>query len=307
MMPPNPLNLEGALAPSSFTHNHCVTNPIKSGVSLKSHYYQTILKHQPDVGFFEIHAENYLSLGGPALHYLEKIAQLYPITIHGVGMSIGGSDAINKDHLNRVHQLVNRIEPIYFSEHLAWSSHSGAFLNDLLPLPYNANTLQRVCDHIDLVQNTLKRTILIENPSTYLEFNDNQYSEIEFIQLMSQRSGCKLLLDINNVEVSCFNHRQDPIEYLNQFPIKQVNQLHLAGHALDTHSATPLKVDSHDREISPEVWELYQQLLKQAGDKLTLIEWDGNLPSFETLHQQAQHADKLRSSLCWSHHHVQSI
>jgi uncharacterized protein len=306
-MTPARLNIEGAFASSTFTNNHFVANPIKSGISLKPAYYQTILEHHPDVGFFEIHAENYLSQGGPAIHYLEKIAQYYPITIHGVGMSIGGTEAINKDHLKRVRQLVERIEPIYFSEHLAWSSHSGAFLNDLLPLPYNSNTLQQVCDHIDFIQTTLKRTILIENPSTYLEFNDDQYSEIEFIGLMSQRSGCKLLLDINNVEVSCFNRKQDPVKYLNQFPINQVSQLHLAGHALDTHSSTPLKIDSHDREINQEVWALYQQVLKHAGDRLTLIEWDGNLPDFDTLHQQAKHADKLRSSLCWSQHHVQSI
>ncbi|MEI8634119.1 DUF692 domain-containing protein [Vibrio sp. PP-XX7] len=175
-----------------------------SGVSLKPRYYQTILDERPSVGFFEIHAENYLSQGGPSRYYLEKIREHYPITVHGVGLSIGGCQALNLDHLRRVGALVDWIEPIVFPEHLAWSSHSTHFFNDLLPLPYTEATLQQVCDHIDQVQAYLKRPILLENPSTYFQFKESIFDEQTFIAQILQRTGCQLLLDINNVEVSCF-------------------------------------------------------------------------------------------------------
>ena len=182
-----------------------------SGTSLKPNYYQQILSERPHIGFFEIHAENYLSKGGPALYYLDKIRQHYPITVHGVGMSIGGEHPINAEHLKRVTQLVDRVDPQIFSEHLAWSSHETTFLNDLLPVAYDQSTLARVCEHIDKVQSYMKRQILIENPSTYFEFNRSEMSETTFLAELSVRTGCGLLLDVNNVEVSCFNHGQNPI------------------------------------------------------------------------------------------------
>ncbi|WCN07590.1 DUF692 domain-containing protein [Marinomonas mediterranea] len=270
---------------------------VLSGVSLKPAYYHEILESRPKVGFFEIHAENYLSDGGPGPFYLEKIRSLYPITIHGVGMSIGSETAIDRDHLDRVKRLVDRFQPEVFSEHLAWSTHGPAYLNDLLPVAYNKRTLDRVCYHIDELQDHLKRRVLIENPSTYIAFKTSDMSEIEFISEMASRTGCGLLLDVNNVEVSCFNHDTDPYDYLNNFPHHEVGQIHLAGHTLDENPVRPLKIDSHDAAVDQDVWSLYQHTLKLAGDMPTLIERDGNLPSLAALIQEAEHADALRKMM----------
>ncbi|TDO97273.1 DUF692 domain-containing protein [Marinomonas balearica] len=267
---------------------------VQSGVSLKPAYYHDILAHRPPVGFFEIHAENYLSEGGPGPFYLEKIRSLYPITIHGVGMSIGSETPLDQEHLIRVKSLVDRFEPEVFSEHLAWSSHGPSYLNDLLPVAYNKRTLNRVCDHIDQLQDHLKRRILIENPSTYVAFKASDMTEIEFISEMAARTGCGLLLDVNNVEVSCFNHDTNPLEYLNDFPHHEVGQIHLAGHTLDENPIRSFKIDSHDAPIDQGVWSLYQHTLGLVGDMPTLIERDGNLPSLATLLQEAEHADALR-------------
>jgi uncharacterized protein (UPF0276 family) len=284
---------EGVVAPSGF--------PEQSGVSLKPRYYQTILETQPQVGFFEIHAENYLSPGGPAKYYLEKIREIYPITVHGVGLSIGGEQPLDPAHLNRIAELVAWIEPIVFSEHLAWSSHNSQFFNDLLPLPYTQKTLRRVCEHIDQVQERLKRPTLLENPSTYFQFNESTLDEQSFIAEIVRQTGCRLLLDVNNVEVSCFNQSRDPYCYLENFPLAAVSQLHLAGYALDENDVVPLKIDAHDREVCSDVWQLYRHTLQQLGDCPTLIEWDGQLPKFSTLHQQAQIADQIRTEIRRTH------
>lgn len=276
---------EGAKAPSF---------PQGSGVSLKPQHFETIISQQPDIGFFEIHAENYLAAGGPNRHYLDKIRQDYPITVHGVGLSIGGENPLNIQHLNQVAELVDRVEPIVFSEHLAWSSHDNLFYNDLLPLPYTEHTLNRVCQHIDQVQERLKRKILIENPATYLTFNQTAMPEAEFIRSIAERTGCGLLLDINNVAVSCFNHQADARSYLEQFPLNHVEQIHLAGFALDDKSTPALRIDSHDCLVDDEVWQLYLELLTRHGDIATLIEWDGQLPSFETFESQVKQANRYR-------------
>ncbi|WP_435236517.1 MNIO family bufferin maturase [Psychromonas sp. PT13] len=268
-----------------------------SGISLKPSYYQHILLERPELGFFEIHAENYLSKGGPARYYLQQIRQHYPLTVHGVGLSIGGESPINNDHLERVAQLVNEVQPQVFSEHLAWSSHDNSFLNDLLPVAYDQTTLSRVCEHIDQIQSRLKRTILIENPSTYFEFNRSEMSEITFLTEMSKRTGCGLLLDVNNVEVSCFNHQQNPYDYLNAFPVNQVGQIHLAGHTTDDNAVVPLKVDSHDEPVSADVWSLYQHTLTLTGDCPTLIERDGNIPPLAELLAEADKANGIRQSI----------
>jgi len=268
-----------------------------SGISLKPNYYQQILSERPDIGFFEIHAENYLSKGGPARHYLQQIRQHYPLTVHGVGLSIGGEHPINNDHLERVAQLVNEVQPQVFSEHLAWSSHENSFLNDLLPVAYDQTTLSRVCEHIDQIQSCLKRTILIENPSTYFEFNRSDMSEIAFLTEMSKRTGCGLLLDINNVDVSCFNHGKNPYDYLNAFPVSKVGQMHLAGHTTDNNAVIPLKIDSHDEPVSANVWSLYQHTLTLTGDCPTLIERDGNIPPLAELLAEAKKANGIRQSI----------
>ncbi|MCB5162127.1 DUF692 domain-containing protein [Marinomonas algarum] len=275
-----------------------------SGVSLKPAYYHEILNTLPALGFFEIHAENYLSQGGPARHYLYKIREQYEITAHGVGLSIGGERLLDKTHLARVVQLVNDLQPAVFSEHLAWSTHDQGFFNDLLPVAYDESTLQRVCDHIDQLQNALQRQVLIENPATYFEFNHSDLSEIDFIAAMVKRSGCGLLLDINNVEVSCFNRQADPYDYLDTFPTEAVGQIHLAGHTLDPNPSVPLKIDSHDQAVCDQVWALYEHALAHMGDRPTLIERDGNLPPFEQLLAEVQQANQVRSRIRRGQHHA---
>jgi len=281
---------EGSPFPSSFASRFLS----HSGISLKPAYYQLILSSFPEIGFFEIHAENYLSKGGPARHYLNLIRQHYPITVHGVGLSIGGEHSINQQHLERVAQLVNEVQPEVFSEHLAWSSHDNTFLNDLLPVAYDEATLHRVCEHIDHIQSHVKRQVLIENPSTYFEFHRSEMSETDFLTEMVKRTGCGLLLDVNNVEVSCFNHGHDPYRYLNNFPVAAVGQIHLAGHTTDSNAVVPLKIDSHDEEVSQDVWALYQHTLSLTGDCPTLIERDSNLPPIGELLAEARLADSIR-------------
>lgn len=268
-----------------------------SGVSLKPAYYQTILENRPTTGFFEIHAENYLSQGGPAAYFLRQIRQHYDMTIHGVGLSIGGENHLDIEHLNKVAQLVEEIQPAYFSEHLAWSTHDQHFYNDLLPIRYDKDSLDRVCQHIDQVQTQMKQPILIENPSTYLTFADSDFSETDFLREMVKRTGCGLLLDINNVEVSCFNQGKKAIDYLENFPLEAVKQIHLAGHTLDDNPVVALKIDSHDEAVSQDVWSLYQYALQRLGDCPTLIERDGNLPELVELLAEAEFADRIRHAV----------
>lgn len=278
--------VEGSQLPSGFLQ--------RTGISLKPRYYEEILSTLPQLGFFEIHAENYLGLGGPARHYLERVRSHYDVTVHGVGLSLGADAPLDQEHLERVAQLVDRVQPAVFSEHLAWSTHQGQFLNDLLPVPYTDQVLSQLCEHVDQVQSRLKRQILIENPSTYFEFEQSTYSEQTFITELVKRTGCGLLLDVNNVEVSCFNHQRSPCEYLQTFPLAAVRQIHLAGHTLDDKALPTLKIDSHDQHVVHEVWQLYQHVLEMIGDCPTLIERDGQLPPLQNLIQEAQQADMIR-------------
>ena len=278
---------EGKSLPSGFAQ--------QTGISLKPCYYEQILATQPKVGFFEIHAENYLSDGGPARHYLEKIRNLYDITVHGVGLSLGGDEKLNLEHLERVACLVERVQPAVFSEHLAWSTHQQYFFNDLLPVPYTEDRLQRLCEHVDQVQARLKRQILIENPSTYFEFCSSAMEETDFIAELVKRTGCGLLLDVNNIDVSCFNHQRNPYDYLRTFPLQAVQQIHLAGHTLDEKAQPALKIDSHDQPVTTDVWHLYQHTLELIGDCPTLIERDGNFPELSVLREEAVMADRIRA------------
>jgi len=205
-----------SLPPSSAARN-CV--PPRAGVGLKAQHYRTIIESLPDIGFFEVHAENYMGAGGPPHRYLSAIRERYPLSLHGVGLSIGADRPLDRDHLLRLNQLIERYMPGLFSEHLAWSSHDSGFLNDLLPVPYTSETLTRVVEHIDQVQNVLHRQMLLENPSTYLTFTESTYSEIDFIAEVVQRTGCGLLLDVNNVHVASTNQRWDPTAYIDAYPL----------------------------------------------------------------------------------------
>jgi hypothetical protein len=268
--------------------------PARSGLGLKPEHFRTILETSPDLGFFEIHAENYMVEGGPFHHYLSKIRSQYPMSIHGVGLSIGGESPIDEAHLDRLAALLQRYEPQSFSEHLAWSSHGDVFLNDLLPVPYHRETLTRVCDHIDRVQEKLKRRMLLENPATYVEFAASTMAETEFISEVIQRTGCGLLLDVNNVHVSSVNHGRDPYACIDALPLAVTGEIHLAGFARDTDSAgDELLIDSHGSPVAEAVWALYRYALKRVGPVATLIERDNDIPAFEVLLVEARRAEGM--------------
>lgn len=267
---------------------------ILAGTSFKHQHLSAILADGLTRGFFEVHAENYMGAGGPPHRALSAIREHYPLSVHGVCMSIGGPDALDTKHLERFRDLVARYEPALVSEHLAWSSHGGAFFNDLLPLPYTEETLQRVCEHIAQVQDAIKRPILLENPSTYVAFASSTMSETDFIRAVTRRTGCGLLLDLNNVFVSAVNHGFSPEAYLAEFPLERVGEMHLAGHdeQRDDENA-PLLIDSHDRAVAEPVWDLYRSVVSRIGVRPTLIEWDSNLPDWPVLRAQALAAQRI--------------
>lgn len=268
--------------------------PKRAGVGLKSEHVRQIVETWPDLGFFEIHAENYMVAGGPFHHYLARIRERYPLSIHGVGLSIGGETPLDTNHLDALATLIDRYAPQSFSEHLAWASHGDVFLNDLLPVPYNRQTLQRVCDHIDQVQAHLKRRMLLENPATYVEFASSTVAETDFICEVLQRTGCGLLLDVNNVYVSCVNHHRDPRAYIRALSNQAVGEIHLAGFAPERDAAgAPLLIDSHGSPVADAVWQLYEYALTLMGAKPTLIERDNDIPAFDSLLAESRHAERL--------------
>ncbi|QQX60189.1 DUF692 domain-containing protein [Pseudomonas chlororaphis subsp. aurantiaca] len=268
--------------------------PQRAGLGLKTEHFRQVLREQPDIGFFEVHAENYMVAGGPFHHYLGLIREQYPLSLHGVGLSIGAEGPLDQQHLKRLAVLIERYQPQSFSEHLAWSSHGPVFLNDLLPLAYDRPTLDRVCEHIDQVQNTLRRPMLLENPATYLEFRQSSMDEAEFIREVIGRTGCGLLLDVNNVYVSCINHRRDPLAYIDALPLPAVGEIHLAGFAEDTDClGDRLLIDDHGAPIDNAVWALYLRLLERIGPTATLIERDNQVPAFSVLHAEVRQADEL--------------
>ncbi len=267
--------------------------PIRAGVGLKPVHYKEILQSQPDVGWFEIHPENYMGAGGPPHQYLTKIRQDYALSVHGVGLSVGGADRLDKAHLKRLKILVDRYQPHSFSEHLAWSTHQGRYYNDLLAAPYTSETLQVVCDHVDEIQNRLGRTMLLENPATYICFEDSAIEEIDFLKAIAEVTGCGLLLDVNNVFVSSTNHQQDAQDYIRRFPHQYVGEIHLAGHARDVDDVGDLLlIDAHDRQVCDDVWALYDLALSVGGVVPTLIEWDNDIPAWKTLFSEAQVAER---------------
>ena len=268
--------------------------PARAGVGLKAQHYRTIVNDRPNIGFFEIHAENYMGAGGPPHRYLSAIREIYPLSLHGVGLSIGAERPLDRDHLLRLKELNERYAPGLFSEHLAWSTHETTFLNDLLPVPYTEEALTRVADHIDEVQATVGRQMLLENPSTYLAFEESTYSEIDFIAEIVRRTGCGLLFDVNNVQVSATNQQWDPIAYINAYPLQHVQEIHLGGHAEEADDkGRPLLIDTHDREVDGIVWELYRHTVARAGPVPTLIEWDSAVPAWPVLEAEARRADAV--------------
>lgn len=268
--------------------------PPRGGIGLKAEHYRLVIDTSPDVGFFEVHAENYMGAGGPPHRYLSAIREQYPLSLHGLGLSIGGDRPLDEDHLRRLRELIRRYEPGLFSEHLAWSSHDDRFLNDLLPVPYTAQTLAQVVEHIDLVQTALGRQMLLENPSSYVAFVESTYWEIDFIAEVVRRTGCGLLLDVNNVFVASTNQQWNPVAYIESYPLAHVQEVHLAGHKREADEKDrPLLIDTHDRPVDDIVWDLYGLAVRLVGPMPTLIEWDADVPAWATLEQEARRAESI--------------
>lgn len=265
--------------------------PAAPGVGYKPQHFSELMADPGSVRWIEIHAENYMGDGGRPIAQLRALADRFPISVHGVGLSIGGEAPLDKDHLARLRKLIDWLNPASFSEHLAWSTHDTGFFNDLLPLPYTEATLQRVCAHIDEVQEALGRQMLLENPSTYLAFAETQMPETDFLAQIAERTGCGLLLDVNNVAVSATNQQTDPRAYLAAYPLQAVGEVHLGGHdeQVDTYGA-PLLIDSHNSEVAPSVWALYQEVIAAMGPTPTLIEWDTDVPEWPILEAEAARA-----------------
>ncbi len=262
--------------------------PNAPGVGFKPQHFVDIVERPGAVEWLEVHAENYMGHGGRPIAQLKHLAEKIAISVHGVGLSIGGEGPLDTDHLARLKYLLNWLKPARFSEHLAWSTHDGAFLNDLLPLPYTDTVLTRVADHIDEVQTTLGRQILLENPSSYLAFDASTLSEVEFLTVLVKRTGCGLLLDVNNVFVSATNLGFDPTEYIDALPLQTVEEIHLAGHDKDQdENGKPVLIDSHGCQASEPVWALFEHVIDKCGPKPSLIEWDTEIPDWPILEAEA--------------------
>ena len=262
-----------------------------AGIGLKDEHALPLLEGAAAVDFLEIHAENYFVAGGPRLRRLERLRERLPLSLHGVGLSIGGEAPLDEAHLDALAALLQRFEPRWFSEHLAWSSHGGTWLNDLLPLPYDDATLQRVCEHIDRVQTRLRRRMLLENPSSYVAYERSTWDEGAFIAEVVRRTGCGLLLDVNNAYVSGVNHGRDPWALIEALPVDAIGEIHLAGFAEDRDAAGDrLLIDHHGAPVDAAVWALYQRTLERLGPRPTLIERDNEVPALPVLAAEAAHA-----------------
>ncbi|MGE0235370.1 DUF692 domain-containing protein [Methylocystis sp.] len=268
--------------------------PARAGVGFKNVHFADIDASAPDIGFFEIHAENYMGAGGPPHAQLMRLRRDFPLSIHGVGLSIGGAERLDREHLRRVKSVVDRYAPAAFSEHLAWSTQGARFLNDLLPLPYSAATLAHVDAHVDEIQETLGRPILLENPAAYLRFQSSDYSEIDFLREIVRRTDCRLLLDVTNAYVSATNLAFSADDYIDAFPMNFVEEIHLAGYAEDADEIGDLLlIDAHCAPVQEGIWRLYDRALARRGPVATLIEWDNDIPPWPVLSEQATRAERF--------------
>lgn len=275
---------------------HPASLPACPGVGYKPQHYTAIMADPGPLGWLEIHAENYMGDGGRPIAQLRHLAERFPISVHGVGLSIGAEGDLDADHLARLKHLIAWLNPASFSEHLAWSTHDSHFFNDLLPLPYTPKTLDRVAAHINQVQDTLGRRMLLENPSSYLAFSESTLSETDFLRELTQRTGCGLLLDVNNVFVSATNLKTSPQSYIDDFPLDAVGEIHLGGHDEDEdETGAPLLIDSHGKAVVDPVWALLDYTLAKSGPKPLLIEWDTDVPEWPVLADEIARADKALS------------
>lgn len=264
--------------------------PASAGIGLRFQHHQAVVETPPAVAWFEVHTENYMG-GGAPLRYLETIRRDYPISFHGVGLSLGSADGLDGAHLERIRRTVERIEPGLVSEHLSWSVVGGRYLADLLPLPMTEEALEVVCRHVDQTQSYLRRRILVENPSSYLRYRASTIPEWEFLAAVAERTGCGILCDVNNIYVSACNHGWDPLVYLEALPSALIGEIHLAGHSVrELEGGEVLRIDDHSSRVIPAVWSLFEKALSRFGPVATLIEWDNNIPELEALVEEANRA-----------------
>jgi uncharacterized protein len=264
--------------------------PAQTGIGLRSPHVAEVLATRPALPWLEVHPENYLG-GGPAVRALLAIRREYPVSLHAVGLSVGSADGVDRRHLDRIKDLVDRLEPALVSEHLAWSQAGGAYLNHLLPMPYTEESLDAVCRNVEAIQTRLARRILIENPSGYLRFAASTIPEAEFLAAVARRTGCGLLCDLNNIHVTAENFGLDPVAYLGALPVDAVEEIHLAGHSVNNADGQRILIDDHGSPVSPAVWMLYERALDRFGARPTLVEWDIDVPPLDVLIGEARQAD----------------
>ncbi|MBM3600075.1 MAG: DUF692 domain-containing protein [Alphaproteobacteria bacterium] len=274
-------------------------NPAQPGIGLRAAHHGDVAERRPAVGFLEVHAENYMG-GGRPIATLEALRRHYPLSVHGVGLSLASVEGLDLGHVNRLASLCARLEPALVSEHLAWNRAGGVYLNDLLPIPYSEEALGVVGDHVAMVQDRLKRRLLIENPSAYLRLRASVIPEAEFLAELVRRTGCGILCDVNNVYVNSRNHGGDPRAYLKALPASAVGEIHLAGHAINDADGQPVWIDDHGSPVAAAVWDLYAHAVRRFPHAVTLVEWDSNLPSLDTLTGEARTAARIRASVLLS-------
>ncbi|MBZ9866422.1 DUF692 domain-containing protein [Mesorhizobium sp. CA15] len=273
--------------------------PASAGIGLRSPHIAEMLTRRPSAGWLEVHAENYMG-DGAGVQALERLRQTYPLSVHGVGLSLGSAQGLDRDHLERLRKVCERFQPDLVSEHLAWSVADGAYLNDLLPLRYDEEALAIVARNVETVQDTLKRRVLIENLSAYLAFADSSMNEAEFLAALVARTGCGLLLDVNNVQVSAHNLQYDAKAFIDALPEEAIGEIHLAGHATNQVGTDTVLIDDHGSRVPPVVWALYRHAVDRLGPRPTLIEWDTDVPVLDVLLGEAMWADMLTASIMFS-------
>src|SRR5216684_3802340 len=269
--------------------------PANAGIGLRAPHHLHVLSESPDVSWFEAHSENYFAEGGSHVECLSRIRARYPLSLHGVGLSLGSTDPLNREHLANLKRVIARFEPTLVSEHLSWSSAGGRFANDLLPLPYTEEALRHVGSRIAQAQDGLGRQILLENVSSYLQFECSRMPEWEFLACVAAESGCGILLDLNNIYVAACNHGFEAQRYLDAIDPRAVQEIHLAGHSSVEFEGQALLIDTHGPPVCDAVWSMYRAALQRFGDVPTLIEWDTDIPALEVLMAEAAKADALRA------------
>lgn len=261
--------------------------PADAGIGLRADHYREIVDTRPDLAFFEVHSENYFGDGGTPHRYLEQIRNHYPLSMHGVGMSLGSTDPLDRRHLGRLKQLIHDYQPALVSEHLSWSSVGAHYMNDLLPLPYTEEALDHMAQRVTQVQDYLGRQLLVENVSSYLEYQHSTISEWEFVAAVAERANCGILLDVNNIYVNARNHGFDPRTFVTDIPKERVREIHLAGHTVNEFEDGRILIDTHNHRVCDEVWDLYRDTVQRLGPRPTLIEWDTDLPELSVLLDEA--------------------